>query len=400
MEVNTKSDKSTAVVGEMFDTGEVGSIAEMVTDAARLDSFIPGASARGAELAQAAGDDSPDFVVIRVEEGWSRSRRLWSGQELESIAEQTNRLQPVGHLGHIPDDQAATSMPDPQTTWIAATVKEELSQQKDRKGETVKVAYFAGYNLAGSKIRGYLKAKAVRGISWWGTGEQVAIPGKGVQVKGFQLRALDWARKLSEGMPTSSVVAMAKEMEEGSMAKELAQVTPEEFKSENPNGYALIVAQATADSDKRIAEMETEIEAAQEDKKLLAEARKALKLDEGGDILGTLATVMSKLGDKAKATLDAALAKILEEKVPDEAQRKLVLRLLPVGEMETKLEDAKPEDSDKLIAEMVDDAIDTDDTIKTVIGEQAPPAIRRREDLRGGNDKDDNSYIKRQRVAL
>jgi hypothetical protein len=57
-------------------------------------------------------------------------------------------------------------------------------------------------------------------------------------------------------MPTSSVVATVKEMEGDKMDKALSQVTPEEFKKENPNGYALLVAKATAEKDAKIGEME------------------------------------------------------------------------------------------------------------------------------------------------
>jgi hypothetical protein len=402
--VVTVGDK--AVVGEMarLDAGEIGHISEMVTEAAKLDTFCAGWGAKGAALAEASKDESPEFPVVRVEEGWSRSRRLWTADVIESIAEQTNRLAPVGHLGHIDDDKVATAFPDPQTTWFGAITKIEPSKQEDRKGEMVKAIYLAGYNLPGAKIRGYIKANAVRGISWWGDGEQVPIPGKGIQVKGFRLRALDWARKLAEGMPTSGVVAIASEMEGTTVGdKALSQVTPEEFKQENPNGYALLVAQAVAEKDTKIGEMETDLQAAKVETDKLAEIRKLLKVKDGEDILAAIAAVMSKLGDKARETLDAALDKVLAEKVPDEAQRKLVRRLLPVGEMESKLADANGEDAAKLVGEMVTSAFDKDDMIKEIVSEMSPPVIRKREELRGGQDDSQgktNPYINRERVTL
>lgn len=395
--VSLGNDKT--ILGEM--TGEVvGSIAEMVTDANKLNAFDPSWGAMGAALAAAAEDDKPEYAVVRVEEGWSGSRRLWTGEQLESIVSQTNTLQPVGHLGHIKDEDAATEFPEPQTTWFAAITKKEPSQQKARLGEMVKVAYFAGYNLPGAKIRTYIKAKAARGISWWGKGDQVVIPGKGVEVRNFDLKALDWARKLAEGMPTSSVVATVKEMEGDKMDKALSQVTPDEFKKENPNGYALLVAEATADKDAKIGEMETAAEAVKPKLTLLEKACQLLGVEKPEDILTKIEEVKSKVGERATATVKASLDAILAEKIPGEgedveAKRALVKRLIPIGEMESAVADKTEEDAKKYIGEQIDEKFEKDDIIKGVIGEMQPPVIRRREELRQGGDG-----IKRERVTL
>jgi hypothetical protein len=399
-QVLTSSDKS--IVGEMnVSEAEVGTIAEMVDDAKRLDDFIPGLSARGVKISD--GDDKPEFVIVRVEEGWSRSKRLYGATFIDNIVEQVNELQPVGHLGHIPDDQEATAFPEPQTTWIGAVAKTEPSKQKTRIGEMVRTAYFAGYNYPNAKIREYRRRNAVRGISWWGRGEQVPIPGKGVEVRGFSLKALDWARKLAEGMPTSSIVAITGE-QETNMAKELAQVTPDEFKAENPNGYALLVAQATAEKDSTIREMDDKIKEGDKAKSLLTKACELLGIEKPEEIEAQITALKASVGAKAKATLNSGLDKLLKEKVPGDdeddnviAKRALMRRLLPVAEMETKLAGAKEEDADKLISEMVNTAIDGDDTIKTVMGEMAPPSVRRTKEVRdhtsGSDGKGANPYI-------
>src|SRR3954471_20498293 len=171
----------------------------------------------------------------------------------------------------------------------------------------VKVAYFAGYNLPGAKVRTYIKTKAVRGISWWGNGEQIPIPGKGVEVRNFDLKALDWARKLAEGMPTSSVVATVKEMEGDNMDKALSQVTPEEFKKENPNGSSLLVAEAVAEKDAKIGEMEAAAEAVKPKLTLLEKACGLLGIEKPEDILTKIEEVKARVGDKAKATVASSL---------------------------------------------------------------------------------------------
>lgn len=394
MQVGIKDKATKPIVGEMGDD-EIGLIMEMVSDPAKLKTFgFPdNVVATAAALKEANADDKPEFPVVRVEEGWSGSHRLWTARELNSIVAQTNTLEPVGHLGHFKDDEAATAFGEPQTTWIGAFAKDELSQQKDRAGEMVRVAYFTGYNYPGAKVRGYIKNKAVRGISWWGNAELVPVPGKGVEVKGFTLKALDWARKLSEGMPTSRIVAIASEMEGAKMDKELAAVTPEEFKRENPNGFALLVAEAVKEKETVIGEMEEAAKPLKVDSDTLAEIRKMLKVPDGGDVLAVIADAMTKLGAKAKEVLANALEAVMLERIPgdedaDKAKRTLVMRLLPTGEMEAKLADAKEDEVDKIVGEMVDAAFDKDDAIKTIIGEQQPPVIRRREQLRTGDTKE------------
>jgi hypothetical protein len=393
---------------------EIGHIAEMVTNPAKLADF--GFSTDVIQKAERikldCEDDKPEFPVVRVEEGWSGSGRLWDGQEVESIVRQTNTLEPVGHLGHIPDDQAAFSFPEPQTTWIGAIAKTEPSEQKERTGEMVTVAYFAGYNLPGAKIRGIRKGRAVRGISWWGDGDIIPIPGRGVQVRNFSLKALDWARKLAEGMPTSRIVAMAREMKEETQVADLAlaQVTPEQYKTENPNGYTLLVNEAVAEKDTKIGEMQKEIDKGKEREGLLSKACELLGIENPGEIVTKIEEMKKKVGDKAKATVATHLESILKERIPGEdddadviAKRALVRRLLPVAEMETKVSDVKEDEAKEKIGEMVTSAIDSDSVIKAQIGEQAPPVVRRREELRSGDKLDSalKSYgVERERVTL
>jgi hypothetical protein len=398
--VAVQDEKETAV-SEMsvLDIEEYGTISEMVTEPAKLDSIHPGWGAKGRTLSEAVGDESPEFAVIRIEEGWSRSKRLYGPAFLDNVAEQVNDTEPVGHLGHIPDDQESTALPEVQTTWFGAFTRTEPSKLKERKGQDVRTIYVAGYNLPGAKVRQYIKSRAVRGVSWWGRGTPVPIPGKGVEIKNFTLKALDWARKNAEGMPTSGVVAIASEMEGRVADKALSTVTPEEFKQENPNGYALLRAEVVGEMEDKISEQEKEIEVLKKDTDLLGEVRKALKIGEGDDPLTAIANAMSKLGEKAKETLKAQLDKLLVEKVPDAEKRALILKVLPVGEMESKLADAKDEDAEKIVSEMVDAEFDTNDVVKHLVGEQQAPTVRRRDAFRGGSDKD-NSTQGRKRVLL
>lgn len=398
-----------ALMGEMsVDEMELGYVAEMVTEPAKLDTFIPGTSAKAKAIAEAAGDEHPEFPVVRVEEGWSNNKRLWDAAELARIAEQVREMEPVAHLGHMREEDLATAFPDPQTTWLNATTKIEPSQQKDRKGEPVTVFYAAGYNLPGAKVRTYIKTRAVRGVSWLGFGREIAVPGKGVQIKDFKLKALDWARKHAEGMPTASVVAIASEQTGGTKVsdKALSQVTPEEFKKENPNGYALLVAEAVAEKDTVIAEMEEKVKEGDKTKTLLSDIRKTLGIPEDADPLAAIATLTKKLGEEAKAVYAKLLDKELVKRIPgddDEAkeQRALVRRLVYAPEMEGKLKDVDGEETAaKLVSEQVESTFNEDEMVKKLISEQTAPVVRRRDELSGGKKGDLGGYVEEQTVRM
>lgn len=396
------------VLGEMtVDSHELGYVAEMITDPAKLDSFIPGASAKAKALAESAGDDKPEFPVVRVEEGWSNNRRLWDAEELGRIAEQVCELEPVAHLGHMKEEDIATAFPAPQTTWLSATTKVEPSKLKTRLGEPVTVFYAAGYNLPNAQIRTYLKSRAVRGVSWLGFGQEIAVPGKGVQIKGFKLKALDWARKHAEGMPGTSVVAIASEMNGGTVSdKALSQVTPEEYKNENPNGYQLIVIQAKAESETLVSEMEGKIAKAEKDQTLLGQVRAALGISDDADPLTAIATAMKRLGEEARVTYEKLLDRELLKRIPGDdddsvKNRVLVRRLVFSTEMIDQLKDVTDEAAaDKLVGEQVERQFNEDDVVKNLISEQTSPVIRRREELRGTGEGKKSDYLSESTVQV
>ena len=259
------------------------------------------------------------------------------------------------------------------------------------------VLYAAGYNLANAPVRALIKGKAVRGVSWWGRGEQRQIPGKGVEVVNFTLKHLDWARKGAEGMPSTSIVAIASEMTGGTTVgdKALSAVTPEEFKTENPNGYALIFAAGQAAGDQLVAEMKDEATKAEPAVSFMQKVRAllGLKEDDGSDPYDALVTMFNRLGEEAKAMTNKAIDKMLAKEIPDEQKRAVVKRLLPIGEMVEKVKglpsDADEEKVESVISEMYSANVDKDDVLKGIIGEQTAPSIRRSESLRTAGEGTD-----------
>jgi hypothetical protein len=193
-------------------------------------------------------------------------------------------------------------------------------------------------------------------------------------------------------MPTARVVALAREMKEGSTrmdepnGKDLAAVTPQEFKEANPNGYALLVSEVTAQSDAKICEMQEQVDAAAEDKRLIEELRSVLKLKPEDNLLEKIGSMVEKLGVKAKEVVDSTLDELLGEKVKDEGRRRLVRGLLegrrPAMEMAAG-EKADAESAKTVVREMVEQAFNEDDLIKEQVSEMSPPLPRRHEQFHG-----------------
>jgi len=185
---------------------------------------------------------------------------------------------------------------------------------------------------------------------------------------------------------------------------DLAQVTPEQFKKDNPNGYALLVSELDAEHKKTVGEMEEKVKDGEAAVDELGSIKKLLKVEDGKSALDTVTTLMSRLGAKAAELVKAELDKVLGEKIEDEGHRQIVRDLLPVGEMEAKAADATDEEAaKKLVGEMVDTAFDTSDSIKLLVGEQAPAAVRRREELGSGHGdgQKKNRYVtERSRVTV
>jgi hypothetical protein len=68
-------------------------------------------------------DKDPRFVRLMVaREGVSKNKRNYSGEVIESIAEQVNANQPIGGAGHIPDEQRSHAFPATETVWLGAVV--------------------------------------------------------------------------------------------------------------------------------------------------------------------------------------------------------------------------------------------------------------------------------------
>lgn len=348
-------------------------IAEMAGDAAGVVMLDP---ARVQALLASTGDEKPEFPVLRVEEGLSGNNFLWTGDIFDSVAEQINTNEPVAYLGHIKPEDERWVFPDPQTVWLKAIKTKEPSRVKGKEGQIVNVLYVKGYNLPDAKVRGLIKARAVRSASWRGRATVEHLKG-GIQkpIK-FVMESFDWSRPGQNAM-AAHLVTVAAEQREGSEkqveAAEIAKLQLSDLVEHNPNLVTLIKNEGAAAAQTKIAEMEQENKTGDEAKTLLTRVREALGLKETDDVLAKITETIQRVEKVAAAELTGAIDKVLDAKIkhsdPDKVKKtkETIMRLLPVAEMK----DLSEEDLKK----KVDEAFDSDEGIKVLVAEMltAPP---------------------------
>lgn len=180
------------------------------------------------------GDDDPMFVTVEVlNPSVSANKRRWTPELLATVAEQINDKVPDGYLGHLKDEDRATAMPEPQTIWVGATIKEI-----DGKMRLLAKGYVMPY---ADKLRSYIK-KAIA------AGKQVAVSvyGEALQtwnkvdklydISEFDLESIDWARTGSAGITPAFIPVIAREQtDESNMEVKLSEATLEQLKELRPD---------------------------------------------------------------------------------------------------------------------------------------------------------------------
>ena len=305
------------------------------------------------------GDDDPLFATFVIESGWSRNKRYWPPERLDTIREQINgSADPVvGYMGHIKPEDDGFSFPDIQLQWLKAS----LQPSTDKVKLLVK-----GYVLPGTKAREYLTRRLIRTISVSGNAILQPIKG-GVSVKEFDLESIDLSRPRRAGMKTS-LVALTSEMESGEVKpEEIAALQQNELRAHNPTLVKEIEDEAKKPLEEKVGEMEGEAEALKPEADLVGEIRTALGLDEKGDPLAAIGELMTKLKDSAKDMRDRAFDNVLEKKFKNENTRNLVKRLL-VTEMASE-ESVDEDEFTNKVTEMVEEKIETDDDLKALVSE-------------------------------
>jgi hypothetical protein len=308
-------------------------------------------------------DDDPLFVTVEIEEGMSRSNRLWTPESLKSIARQVNEKLPVGYKGHIKEQDDPFVLPDPQTIWLGANAIQ-------RNGKTV--CRVKGYVLS-PEMKKNIRLKAVDGVSV--RGDAVLSPRKGgtVEVKDFDLESIDWARKGRSGMK-NRIVAVTAEMEGGKSVepKDIAALTEDELRQHNGLLVKEIENKVKTPLQDTVAEQTEKLQKAEKEQTLLNSIREKLGLDENADILENLSSILDKVEGAVKTEVRNFIKDVVGKKVKTEQGQKLVLRM--VGEMEVKPEvnqDGTLSDKTKNeIETKLNETFDKDEDVKAIVSEQ------------------------------
>jgi hypothetical protein len=352
------------LITEVFDTA-----VEMTTDPNAIVRLSPEIVAR-----VTAGDDDPRFATFVIESGWSKSKRFWGPELFTDVAAEMNSAaggEPiVGYMGHIKEEDDPYVFPEIQLQWLGA----KLSQAGDKAKLAVKA-----YVLPGTKGRDYLGRGLVKNVSWRGKVSQERFE-QGVKIKQFIIESIDLARPRSAGMNARLVGGLTSEMEGGNDLKpeEIAALSENELRAHNPTLVVTIETAVKSPLETKVSEMETNAAAVKPTLDLIPEFRRILGLKDDTDDVTVIAKALESIKDAGKTVRDSILETVLVKKFKDEGTRKLVKRLI-VSEQEDLRNFRASGDDDKdmkVVGEMVNNFIDTDDAIKAQVSEMEgiPPS--------------------------
>jgi hypothetical protein len=341
-------------------------------------------------------DPDPRFVIVEIEEGKSKSNNIYYDEEfLQNIAKQINEKQPVGYLGHkhFQGLDKEDLLPDPQTVWVGATVVKEGGKAK---------LLAKGYNLPDSKIRKWIKTKAVNSVSWAGDAVLRPLPTGGYKVAEYFLESLDWSRKNREGVK-NRVLKTVTEMEGDRKvtAEEIASLQLAELKEHNPGLVQTIENNAKA-TERAVALTEMEADKAKIEEahqkevlelpevKELTKLRSFLKLNDDASVWEAVSALYEKAEVLAKGNITKWFDEKLKEIVPNEKARALVSRLVPITEMEGKTFLNDGDDIKKSLEDQAKDLVENDSDVTAVIKEMGSDRGGLRLSNHGGTRTDTN----------
>jgi hypothetical protein len=357
------------------------------------------------ELVEANKDDDPQFPVIRVEEGLSGNKMLWTRGVMQDVAEQVNRENPVGYMGHIKPEDERWAFPEIQTKWLKAQMTVEPSTQSERKGNMVHTLYVKGYNLPKTRVRSYVAAKINLMTSWRGKADCEVLKGGVRKPVKFVMESIDWSRP-GKGAMEARLVTVAAESKEGVEkveANEIAALSFAELKQHNPNLVELILRDGRDESTEKISEMEKEVEEGKEAKSLIDKLRELLKIEENGDVLQTVTDIVHRVEKAGRDEIVSALDTVLGRKVKNDKSRETIKRLLPVSEMVDEFTGKEKGELEKLVEEKVNEAFDADEGIKILASASSAPApLAHRVAEQKNDDGNENqpTGFKREKVRL
>lgn len=292
-----------------------------------------------AELVKAIVGDDPDpmFVTIEVlNESVSTNGRFYDKATIADIAKQINEKHPDGYAGHLNDAERSHKVPDAETFWLGAVVKEV-----DGKSRLIAKGYvLPEATRRRSVLKRALAIKRNVAVSIYGTANRVwDAARKAYKLSEYDLESIDWTRPGSEGVRNSGLFMVTAEMNDN------GNINP----GDDNMDKAKVLKAATADdlrenvSPDVIAEMTNEaVEAAKVEQREVVSEMTAISEKLGEKPLEVIAEMQSKL-------TGFELDKELTDKVSDGAARKMVKRMV-TAEMREDAKLTATEAVDKVLA--------------------------------------------------
>lgn len=345
-------------------------------------------------------DPDPKFATFVIKSGQSKSKRNWGPhifqKAVDAVNASANGDPVVGYLGHIKPEDEGFSFPPIQLHWLKARL--DVSSNEDCRG--IFKAYVLPSSIPGAVGRDYIDGGLVNTISWQGKAAMRPVKGGGHDVVDFDLESIDLSRPRKAGMSARLVGALTGEMDGNDNGgnsvdgKEIAALQENEVRAHAPDLVKRIEDAATSPLSTRIGEMETAIETHKPISDLVDSIRKALGLDEKGDVLEALGGLIAKSKEVGKGARTKFLDDVLGRKFKDDNVRGLVRRLV-VSEMEkeengtwvTEMDTCDSDDALKMKTdEIVTRIIDGDTEIKALVSEMEGSGGRSFQQNEGGRN--------------
>lgn len=295
---------------------------------------------RVAELAECYSDETPEFAVLRIQGGAvSGNGNDFADSVFTDVAEQINRSEKPGYLGHIKPEDKGYVFPEPQALWLAAKATRESGKP---------TLYVKGYLINGTLGKKHVKSGLIKTASWAGKASG-KIVGRVKKIDKFLCESIDWSRPGSEGMD-ARVVAIVTEMEGSEDNVDWATATLADIRAGNPSLFDLMKQEVEKENQAHVSEMEADAEYGKTAKGLLSKVREALGLgdkDKDEEILTHVTEMQEERSNRNTKTLRTKIAAHLKDKIKNEQARSAVLDLIPISEMSGLDDDALVKAVDK-----------------------------------------------------
>lgn len=265
----------------------------------------------GINLAElTAGDSDPMFVTLPVAEvdAASANGRYYDAEFVRVLQEQTREKRPGGLRGHLRDEERDSAFPLPEAHWVGVK----------QVGDTLWAKAYVPPGEFREYVRRLKSTGAKLATSIYGTAEMEWMPERGlwrVVPETFELESIDFAPPERAGVKSLAVVPHI-----------TAEMAGQEGDTMDKNQ---VIRELTVDDAVLLPDV---VRAAVVDgsapARLVAEMRKALSLDDKGDVIAAVSGLVKQVAEMTASAVDAAVAAEVASAIKVEDARGIVAELV------------------------------------------------------------------------